>query len=49
MGKGSKRRPCLISREEEEIRYALAREEITIVEFKKRERKLQREGKIWRR
>ena len=33
MGKGSKRRPCQISRVEEDLRWALAFGEITMREF----------------
>ncbi len=32
-GKGSDKRPCLISREEETLRWNLARSEITYEEF----------------
>ncbi len=40
MGKTSKRRPCLISREEEEIRWALFQGRITRAVFDKKMKKL---------
>ncbi len=33
MGKGDDRRPCLVSRKEEDLRYKLARGEITYEQF----------------
>jgi len=48
MGKGSKRRPSAISREEENLRWLLAEKKITFVEFETRYNRLLREGKITR-
>lgn len=33
MGKGDTRRPCLVSRKEEDLRYKLAQGEITYEQF----------------
>jgi hypothetical protein len=33
MSKGSARRPCLVSRKEEDLRYKMARGEITYEQF----------------
>jgi len=48
-GKGSKRRPRLISREEEELRWQLAEGKISRVTFNKRILEMIKEGKINRR
>jgi len=49
MGKGSQRRPCLVSREEEDLRWKLALGKITHPEFCEEMKKLKKEdryGKI---
>ena len=48
MGKGSGRRPCLTSSDEEELRYKLAQKRITFNEYEKRMKKLRKEGKVYR-
>jgi len=48
MGKGCKKRPCLISRAEEDLNWALAYGKITFKEWEKKRKKLQQEGKIIR-
>lgn len=48
MGKGDKRRPRSISREEEELRYAYAYSKMTFKEFERRYKQLVKEGKIVR-
>ena len=48
MGKEDTRRPRLISKEEEAIRYALAYGRITFAEYEKRYLKLKKQGKVWR-
>jgi len=47
-GKGSTRRPRLISRAEEDLNWALAYGKITFAEWEKKKKKLLREGKIIR-
>lgn len=41
MGKGSQRRPCLVSRDEEELRWDLALGKITQRTFDRKMRKLE--------
>lgn len=48
-GKGDKRRPPNISREEYDLRWALASGHITFGRFEERYRKLMKQGKIYRR
>lgn len=43
MGKGSKRRPCLVSREEEKLRWALFEKKISFAEFERRMKDVKRE------
>lgn len=45
MSKGSARRPRLISRQEEDIRYALAFGRITFKEFEKKMKRLHNKSK----
>ena len=47
-GKGDDRRPCQTSREEEELRYSLARGEISRKEYDRKYKELLKEGKITR-
>jgi hypothetical protein len=47
-GKGSARRPCRTSPEEEHLRWALAAGTITFAQFEQRYRELLHEGKITR-
>jgi len=47
-GKGDSKRPRLISREEEDIRYALALGKITFEEYERRYKELRKQGKIVR-
>jgi len=47
-GKGSVRRPCQITRAEENLRWALALGEIKFVEFERRRKILLKEGQIKR-
>lgn len=47
-GKGSDRRKCLTTREEETIRFQLATGKITFAEFEIKYKKLKRQGKIRR-
>jgi len=42
MGKGSKRRPCLTSREEEELRWALFEKRITFEEYERRMKRIKK-------
>ena len=48
MSKGSARRPRQISRQEEDLRWALAFGKITFKEFERKYRALHREGLIHR-
>lgn len=48
MGKGDSRRPSRISKEEENIRFALALGKISFKTFEKRYKELKKQGKIWR-
>ena len=48
MGKGSKRRPSAITREEENLRWKLALGRITFKQFEGRYKQLLKEGKIKR-
>lgn len=48
MGKGDDRRARRISREEENIRFALALGRINFRTFEKRYKELKKQGKIWR-
>ena len=48
MSKGSTRRPCQISREEEDLRWALALGRITKEEYDAEYARLEAEGKIMR-
>jgi hypothetical protein len=45
MSKGSKRRPTLVSREQEDLQWALALGEITFKQYEERRKQLIREGK----
>ncbi len=47
-GKGSKRRPSAISREEETLRWRLAQKQITFGEYQRQYRELKEQGKIFR-
>lgn len=47
-GKGDKRRPRSISREEEDLRYKYAYGDMTFEQFERRYRELVKEGKIVR-
>lgn len=48
MSKGSTRRPAQVSREEENLRWALATGKITFKHFERRYNELLKEGKIHR-
>ena len=48
MGKGSKRRPSAVTREEEELRWSLFQGEITMIQFDASYEKLKRKGLIRR-
>ena len=48
MGKGSKRRPCLVSPEEDKIRWQLALGEIASEEYEMKYERLKQQGKITR-
>ncbi len=45
MGKGSKKRPCLISREEENIRWALVYGKISFKKFEEKMKKIKENKK----
>jgi len=47
-GKGSNRRPCLVGKEEESLRWDLSLRKIAREEFDKKYKQLIREGKITR-
>lgn len=47
-GKGSNRRPCLVGKEEESLRWDLVLGKITHEEFYEKYKQLVREGKITR-
>jgi len=47
-GKGDIRRPCLIGKEEEDLRYRYAFGEITFAQFRQEYEQLEQEGKIVR-
>jgi len=49
MGKGSTRRPPAISREHEDLQWALAYGRITFAEYERRYKELKKQGKIVRR
>ena len=49
MGKGSKKRPCCISKEELELRWAYAYGEMTLEEFNRRLEEIKKQGKYFRR
>ncbi len=46
MGKGDKRRPSSISRQEEAIRWLLATGKITFLDYERRYEQIKGEGKI---
>lgn len=48
MGKGCTRRPPQISYEEEHLNWLLFQRKITFKEYEKRHKKLEAEGKIYR-
>lgn len=48
MGKGSRRRPSSIGREEEALRWQLAFGKITFKQFERRYKELKKQGKIQR-
>lgn len=48
-GKGSAPRPHTTSREEYELRWALATGKITLEQFEEKYKKLKQQGKIYRR
>lgn len=48
MGKGSARRPCQVSREEEDLRWELAMGLITREQFDQKLRELEHAGKVTR-
>ncbi|MCP5019617.1 MAG: hypothetical protein GY938_30690 [Ketobacter sp.] len=45
MGKGDTRRPTLISREHEDLQWALAEKRITFAEYERKLKALKRKGK----
>lgn len=49
MSKGSGRRPCKTSREEHDLRWALALKQVTFAEFEQKYKALKRKGLIYRR
>ncbi|MFX1452434.1 MAG: hypothetical protein ACFFCM_16460 [Promethearchaeota archaeon] len=48
MGKGSRKRPSAITREEEDLRYALYYKKITFEQFERKYKELMKAGKIKR-
>ncbi len=48
MGKGSKRRPTLITKEAEDLQWKLAYGKISLIDYKRKREQLEKTNKWWK-